>query len=1850
MGKPKSKSTNLKCRKVKECDNLKGRVSSVFNIGFVIFILLLSFRPVASPSPFQNEDTTIKPGIGFNGLSSILDHQEDDHKNVLKIFYSNGSYQILPLDHEGPWAFNTINTGTSTTTMIFVNNRQKIDQTLLNVTYLTQYGYLVDNKVRVIALVGEPFSSQSYLFSDLPSTCRNSVINGVSMLNGTTEPMYTPHLPLIAATMPYGKIFELASYASVAHIWLDVRYRVCLNESVPLIKDPVEWAKIETDYGYAINGSGVKIAILDTGIDWNHPDFFFPNGTSKVIANVSFVPGENAMDGFGHGTHCASIAAGTGEASGGKFKGVATEALLMDVKVLNNQGSGYDSWIIEGIQWAVDNGADVLSMSFGADMNDDGSDPLSLAVDWATDEGAICTVAAGNSGYWGTFTVGIPAVARKAITVGATTKTDEIADFSSQGPSADFRLKPDVCAPGVNIVAARANGTSMGTPLNNAYTMASGTSMATPHVAGAAALIIQAHTDWDPVMVKSALMGNSKMLAGERLWRQGAGRIDVAKATNTTLLIIEPNFSFGMLGLGDLANASLVILNVVNVSMSINVSSVTFCEGNETDYVTANVTSLTVPAYSNVSVLLNVGPLDDQAQEGWYEGWLNVTNSYVNLRAPYLFAALSTLTVSIFDLDDATAIDGNIVLTTYPNMSLVDFVSIDPDWDHWPSAEIFTKSGNYSVQAQCGYVYNGTWEPDWSRTFMLQKNVSIPKLSKLSITFRLAEERASEIPVESFTGKNLTIESYTQHLAGDPYFNSGWNITAMRWSIGMGWFGFELNATKLTFYSSDYNPAEKMSESFGYYAHDPLYSEVHLLAWKFWNVSSLPPEISYPTAELVKYNFYYDMPETYPEADLCMVYAFWFTWDYLGGMQGWAYGYPKVLAGINATVYMAPNVATYWGEYAMVYGGWNYLFGNDRGPLERWEIGRHSPPPQRAPKPGERGKRVFGNYDFGPYVPRLSINSTKVQTSHKVTLYGDVWSNLKSMYSGIDWLVHGEYERYWEWSFISGTWKWETDKYGFSWEEVLSGESGISEEAEAVAGDENWTDYKFFAAVKVVSGKSANLRFRVSNAGFYQLTIHPNENAIKLWKYNGSYSLMASANVTVEYGFWHFVEISARGPRINILFDSVSLDTTDDAFRKGKVGLGTWEGNSYFARVAVWHGWWPHLQWIRLSPSPGGPLSPYPQNLTFGEPYYYLYIDETLAANGTLGRINIDESLGLWWDNITESWNVTGEKALLELVMPSFATISQWTVYNISFSLSDENITIPPLFTSLYMSTTYSAGENLTIELETPGTISNISLRYSFDNGTTWQIAQLSSQKYLIPCQAADRLAILINATDVYGNSFQYFSSPAALCNNVRLRVPDRIFAHAGEPTTVFGNLTTIEGKGLKDIAVTLTNKEQTYASPNGNGSFSFTFTAPNATKTYMVTSPSVGVYDSTQAYFTLEILEISSVVIDETFVSDDRADVGSSQRIGFHAAWAESDFDVVGGSIYVNGTEYVTNGTGWISFEVVYNTVGKREWTVTDVLCYGATEYKQIVDDPYIIWDRVQISLSVDNRMDVGSNASVNWTGYYEYNGTTFTGSISLNDTLTKGAVGKYTYTVLNITDDNFDLTTFSTNTVQVIFDRIIVKEGGVSSSHSQVGSNQTVWLKAEYEYDSVRFDNTKGTLFLNGEPMTWSDANSRWEYPTTSDSIGAQTFQAASVNDETYQLTSIMDLVGEVSITWDRIEITKIEFDTTQLGVITVEVNVAFAYTQTAVANATVTVNGIKCTESSAGIYTCVIHTWNPFDRIRVQAYLPNFTPITETISTTHPMNAVFWYAIYVTACAIVALPIIILMFKRIFNKASL
>ncbi|MGV9349879.1 S8 family serine peptidase [Streptomyces spiralis] len=262
------------------------------------------------------------------------------------------------------------------------------------------------------------------------------------------------------------------------HMWLDGTVHARLDRSVPQIGAPTAW-----DAGFT--EKGVRVGVLDTGIDQEHPDL------SDAVAETKDFTGDpdGALDGHGHGTHVASIITGSGAASGERLRGVAPDAQLVVGKVLDDQGQGTFSQIIAGMEWEASRHVKVVNMSLGADLASDGTDPVSAAVDALTQSsGTLFVVAAGNAGP-GTSSVGIPAVAESALTVGAVDGSDAMADFSSVGPRpGDDGVKPDLTAPGVGIVAARAQGTTLDEPVDDFYIRASGTSMATPHVAGAAAI------------------------------------------------------------------------------------------------------------------------------------------------------------------------------------------------------------------------------------------------------------------------------------------------------------------------------------------------------------------------------------------------------------------------------------------------------------------------------------------------------------------------------------------------------------------------------------------------------------------------------------------------------------------------------------------------------------------------------------------------------------------------------------------------------------------------------------------------------------------------------------------------------------------------------------------------------------------------------------------------------------------------------------------------------------------------------------------------------------------------------------------------------------------------------------------------------------------------------------------------------------------------------------------------------------------------------------------------------------------------------------------------------------------
>ena len=378
------------------------------------------------------------------------------------------------------------------------------------------------------------------------------IIHAIHHFGGNVEYVYKL-FPFIAARIPIINVTRLLLNGYVSSIAPDYLVKIRLNESVPMILPPDELRRLSESFGFDVNGSGVVIGVLDTGIDANHPDFYFPNGESKIIYNVSFVPGEDAGDGFGHGTHVAGIAAGTGAASGGVYKGVAPGAYLANIKVMANNGSGYVSWIIKGIEYAINKSIDVINLSLGGGYNGVGDDPLSLAVDRAVDMGVVVVVAAGNEGP-NYSSLGSPAVSRKAITVGAIAKNWSLAGFSSRGPTGDLRVKPDVLAPGVDIVAPLAHGSFLEKLFRERYSdkivhgvggdyiPLDGTSMATPHVAGLAALILQVHPNYDPETVKSVLLSTANG-SGLDAFSMGLGVVNGVDALNTSVAFQNPTIS-----------------------------------------------------------------------------------------------------------------------------------------------------------------------------------------------------------------------------------------------------------------------------------------------------------------------------------------------------------------------------------------------------------------------------------------------------------------------------------------------------------------------------------------------------------------------------------------------------------------------------------------------------------------------------------------------------------------------------------------------------------------------------------------------------------------------------------------------------------------------------------------------------------------------------------------------------------------------------------------------------------------------------------------------------------------------------------------------------------------------------------------------------------------------------------------------------------------------------------------------------------------------------------------------------------------------------------------------------------
>ena len=387
------------------------------------------------------------------------------------------------------------------------------------------------------------------------------------------------HIPIIAGTIETELLDDLLNVEGVVFLTLNGELRIALDNAIGIHNVDTVW-----DYGYT--GEGISIAIIDTGIDPLHVglnDFDDDPKTNdpKVVAFYDALDdsgddgsGETEpYDDQGHGSHCAGISAGTGAVDetppemGGDdskpFRGVAPDAWLVGVKVLDSGGSGSFAEVMRGMEWTIDNkikyNIRAASMSLGGvwliELTQEQEERITHLANEMVAAGISLMIAAGNSAGYGT--IGTPGAAKDVITVGATEDSKDLAVYSSKGPTHEGQIKPNVAAIGSAVMSVEANS-------GNGYASYSGTSMATPMVAGMAVLLLQANPDLQPLMIRTILESTS-----EFKWLSHP---------------VRPNNDYGWGFV--LMDTALEEAIQYDASLSINISadtSVIYYEGNETD-------------------------------------------------------------------------------------------------------------------------------------------------------------------------------------------------------------------------------------------------------------------------------------------------------------------------------------------------------------------------------------------------------------------------------------------------------------------------------------------------------------------------------------------------------------------------------------------------------------------------------------------------------------------------------------------------------------------------------------------------------------------------------------------------------------------------------------------------------------------------------------------------------------------------------------------------------------------------------------------------------------------------------------------------------------------------------------------------------------------------------------------------------------------------------------------------------------------------------------------------------------------------------------------------------------------
>ncbi|NLE75686.1 MAG: S8 family serine peptidase [Chloroflexi bacterium] len=578
-------------------------------------------------------------------------------------------------------------------------------------------------------------------------------------------------LALSLPTQEAARLRRQAEALGLQAVYPDRPVQATLRESVPLIGAPQVWA-LRDGQGLPATGQGVRVAVIDTGIDYTHPDLGGGIGPGhKVITGYNYIDGTtNPMDNHGHGTHVAGIIAANGQ-----LRGVAPDAALLAYKVLDRAGEGLESDVMAAIERALVDGAHVINLSLGGGGNP--NDPMSQAVDAAADAGAVVVVAAGNGGRYGGLDS--PGVARGSLTVGASTKLDALASFSSQGPVPEtWAIKPDLLAPGMDIASTWPGGR---------YATLSGTSMAAPHVAGAAALLRQLYPHEGAEQTRSRLTNTARTLALSP-YGEGAGRVQALPAAQAPGQLLPPTVS---LGLDDL---SLPIWSASQVLTLTNWASETVTWTLRTAVGAAGLPAgMDLFLYPNqvtlgpgesgeilFAVTVDNQRVPDVADHPYaYSGAVLAEAGGSRLRAPFAFIKRPVLRLQ-FDQQPAAVVIHDRAAATY---------SLAPK-DKTLNA--FLPEGVYDVAVR--------WSGDDGERYVVREGVTLTQKAEVAIASSEARHRVAMRP-KSEAGAAVPCNVFLFSLSHDAV---GWVMFASRLAAG------EAETVPLELWSSDLSPAYRL--------------------------------------------------------------------------------------------------------------------------------------------------------------------------------------------------------------------------------------------------------------------------------------------------------------------------------------------------------------------------------------------------------------------------------------------------------------------------------------------------------------------------------------------------------------------------------------------------------------------------------------------------------------------------------------------------------------------------------------------------------------------------------------------------------------------------------------------------------------------------------------------------------------------------------------------------------------------------------------------------------------------------------------------------------------------------------